>query len=155
MDQEIEQLVVRLARENDWGFERIEGELLKLGYTISHETVGAILRRHGIPPAPRTRDVTELASFDDTLQGPVVGLRLFHRRNVSVREECLDKLLIVNQAHLRRIMREYVEFFNTARPHQGIDQQILVPKTGRRTYGPVRCRNVLGRIIHDYYRDAA
>jgi hypothetical protein len=52
-------------------------------------------------------------------------------------------------------MREYVEFFNTARPHQGIDQQIPVPKTGRRTYGPVGCRNVLGGIIHDYYRDAA
>lgn len=34
----------------------------------------------------------------------------------SVRAECLDKLLILNQAHLRRVMREYVEFFNTARP---------------------------------------
>jgi hypothetical protein len=44
--------VVPLARENDWGFERIEGELLKLGYTISHETVDAILRRYGIPPTP-------------------------------------------------------------------------------------------------------
>jgi transposase len=51
-DKEIEQLVLRLARENDWGYERIEGELLKLGYTISHETVGNILQRHGIPPAP-------------------------------------------------------------------------------------------------------
>jgi putative transposase len=48
----IEQLVLRLARENDWGYERIEGELLKLGYTISHETVSNILERHGIPPAP-------------------------------------------------------------------------------------------------------
>ena len=50
-DREIEQLVVRLARENDWGIERIEGELLKLGYTISHETVGNILRRNNISPA--------------------------------------------------------------------------------------------------------
>ncbi|HMN12642.1 MAG TPA: helix-turn-helix domain-containing protein [Bellilinea sp.] len=51
-DQAIEQLVLRLARENDWGFERIEGELKKLGYAISYETVGNILRRHGIPSAP-------------------------------------------------------------------------------------------------------
>ena len=51
-DKKIEQLVLRLARENDWGYERIEGELLKLGYTISHETVGNILQRHEIPPAP-------------------------------------------------------------------------------------------------------
>jgi putative transposase len=51
-NREIERLVIRLARENDWGIERIEGELLKLGYKISHETVGNILERHGIPPAP-------------------------------------------------------------------------------------------------------
>ncbi len=50
--KEIEPLVLRLARENDWGYERIEGELLKLGDDISHETVGNILERHGIPPAP-------------------------------------------------------------------------------------------------------
>jgi hypothetical protein len=61
----------------------------------------------------------------------------------SVREECLDKALIINQAHLRRVMREYVTFFNTARPHQGIDQQILVPPASRAASGPVRCRNVL------------
>lgn len=48
-DREIERLVVRLARENGWGNERIEGELLKLGYEISDETVANILRRHGIP----------------------------------------------------------------------------------------------------------
>ena len=73
----------------------------------------------------------------------------------SVREECLDKLLIINQAHLRRVMIEYIEFFNTARPHQGLDQQIPVPTIARETTGPVRCRKVLGGIIHDYYRDAA
>jgi putative transposase len=73
----------------------------------------------------------------------------------SVREECLDKVLILNQAHLRRVMREYIAFFNTARPHQGIDQQIPVPLASRATSDPVRCRKVLGGILHDYYRDAA
>lgn len=42
---------MRLARENDWGNGKIEGELLKLGYEISNETVGNILKRHEIPPA--------------------------------------------------------------------------------------------------------
>ena len=69
--------------------------------------------------------------------------------------ECLDKLLIINQAHLRRVMCEYVAFFNTARPHQGIEQQIPVPQTRHHIDGLVRCRNVLGGILHDYYRDAA
>ena len=73
----------------------------------------------------------------------------------SVREECLDKLLIINQAHLRRVMREYMAFFNTARPHQGLDQRIPVPMIDLENTGPVRSRVVLGGIIHDYYRDAA
>jgi transposase InsO family protein len=72
-----------------------------------------------------------------------------------VREECLNKLLIFNEAHLRRVMRDYVEFFNTARPHQGLDQQIPIPKTSGQGNGSVHCRNVLGGILHDYYRDAA
>jgi putative transposase len=45
-----------------------------------------------------------------------------------IREECLDKVLILNQAHLRSVMREYVGFFNTTRPHQGINQQIPAPQ---------------------------
>ena len=73
----------------------------------------------------------------------------------SVREECLDKLLIFIQAHLRRVMRDYIEFFNTARPHQGIEQQIPISQTSHQADGPVCCRNVFGGIIHDYYRDAA
>lgn len=62
----------------------------------------------------------------------------------SVREECLDRLLIINQAHLRRVMREYTAYFNTARPHQGLDQRIPVPELPQQTTGPVRCRAVLG-----------
>ena len=50
---DIRQLVVRLARENRWGYTRILGELRKLGITcISRQTVKAILKEHGIAPAP-------------------------------------------------------------------------------------------------------
>jgi transposase InsO family protein len=73
----------------------------------------------------------------------------------SAREECLDKLLIINQTHLRRVMHEYVVFFNTVHPHQGLAQQIPVPGITHDNTGPVRCRVVLDGIIHDYYRDAA
>ena len=52
-NQEIERLVVRLARENrDWGNLKIAGELAKLDIELSDETVADILRRHGIPHAP-------------------------------------------------------------------------------------------------------
>jgi hypothetical protein len=60
MDQEIEVLAVRMARENrTWGYDRIQGALTHLGYTISDQTVGNILKRHGIPPAlERKKTVT-------------------------------------------------------------------------------------------------
>ena len=45
----------------------------------------------------------------------------------SVRRECLDHILILSEKHVRRIIREYCAFFNRARPHQGIDQQIPIP----------------------------
>jgi len=44
---------VRMAKENvTWGYDRIVGALSNLGHTLSDETVGNILRRNGIPPAP-------------------------------------------------------------------------------------------------------
>ncbi len=224
--------------------------MLKLGYTISHETVGNILQRHGIPPAPEretspswrhlmTHYKEQLLACDFftvetlflqtlyvlvfieigtrrvhfagctahpdsawitqqarqvmwTLEDRDPAIRFLIRDNDkkftppfdtvfrsegidviptpyrapnansfaerwirSVREECLDQLLILNQVHLRRVMREYIEFFNPARPHQGLDQQIPVPNMNHENTGPVRCRAVLGGVIHDYFRDAA
>jgi len=73
----------------------------------------------------------------------------------SVREECLDRLLITNEAHLRRVLTEYVAYFNKAQPHQGLDQQCPIPIERGRKDGPVHRRDVLGGIIHDYYREAA
>ena len=50
--QEIEHLVCKMARENEWGYERIQGELEKLEITISKSSVANILRRNGLPPSP-------------------------------------------------------------------------------------------------------
>jgi putative transposase len=60
IDQELEALVVRMARENrSWGYDRIVGAVANLGYRISDQTVGNILKRHDIPPAPeRTKTLT-------------------------------------------------------------------------------------------------
>jgi putative transposase len=41
----------------------------------------------------------------------------------SVREECLDHLLIINERHLNHVLREYSQYYDKARPHQGLDQQ--------------------------------
>jgi hypothetical protein len=64
IDKEIADLVVRMARENrSWGYDRIVGALMNLGYRISDQTVGNILKRHGVPPAPIRKTTTTWKEF--------------------------------------------------------------------------------------------
>src|SRR5207302_4883361 len=59
VDQELEALVVRMAREKrSWGYDRIVGALANLGHTISAQTVGNMLKRHGVPSAPERKTTT-------------------------------------------------------------------------------------------------
>jgi hypothetical protein len=56
---EVQALIVRLARENPrWGYVRIKGELLKLGYEVSATAIRMTSRRRGIPPAPQRAGLT-------------------------------------------------------------------------------------------------
>jgi transposase InsO family protein len=62
--REVEQLIVRMASENrDWGYDRIVGALANLGYEVSDQTVGNVLQRHGVPPAPERKHTTTWATF--------------------------------------------------------------------------------------------
>ena len=64
VDQEIEQLIVRFATDNrDWGYDRIAGAVTNLGHAVSDQTVGNILKRHGIPPAPERKKTTTWKEF--------------------------------------------------------------------------------------------
>jgi transposase len=61
---EIEKWVIRMARENrSWGYDRIQGASKHLGYTISDQTVGNILKRQGIPPAPERKGTVSWGEF--------------------------------------------------------------------------------------------
>jgi len=61
---DIEELVVRLARENPaWGYDRIAGAVHNLGHQISDQTVGNILQRQGFGASPERRRNTTWASF--------------------------------------------------------------------------------------------
>ena len=249
-DKELERLVVRLAKENGWGNGKIEGELVKLGYTLTDETVGNILRRYNIPPVPERETSPSWRHLMRHYRGQIlacdfftvetlflktlyvlffieVGSRRVHfagctahpngewvtqqaRQMVwelegrpepmrfllhdndgkftelfdtvfaserikvihtpyrapnanayaerwvrTVREECLDKILILNEGHLRQVLLEYVAYYNDARPHQGLEQRIPTASSAPAPHGPIRCRDVLSGIIHDYYREAA
>ncbi len=244
-------MIIRLAKENsDWGYDRIAGELLKLGYALDPTPVKNVLKRAGIVPAPKRRkgsnwrtflqhykqqmlacdfftietvhlktlyvlffielgtrqvhlagctehpnavwvaqqarqlcwklenralpmrflihdnDTTFTTVFDAVFQAQ--GIEVVHtpfqapnanafaeRWIRSVRQEFLDHLVLLGQWHTRRVLTEYVSFYNSRRPHQGLDQQCPVPLTVVSGGDPVQRRDVLGGIIHDYAREAA
>jgi putative transposase len=250
ISEELHRLVIRLANENtDWGYDRIAGELLKLGYPIDSTTVKNVLKRAGVLPAPERRkgsnwrtflrhyqqmlacdfltietvnlktlyilffielgtrqvhlagctehpnamwvtqqarqrcwqlddrpvpmrflihdnDTTFTVSFDTVFQAQGIAVihTPFHAPNAnavaerwirSVRQECLDKLVLLGGWHVRRVLADYVTFYNTRRPHQGLAQQCPIPLTMVSHGGLVQRRDVLGGIIHDYLRPAA
>jgi len=64
VDEESERLVVRMAKENPgWGYDRIVGAMANLGLRLSDQTVGNILLRHDIPPAPQRKQATSWKDF--------------------------------------------------------------------------------------------
>lgn len=77
----------------------------------------------------------------------------------TVRNECLDRVFILNERHLRSVLTTYVDHYNRERPHRG---RALLPPEGRsniQTLSPTRDtiarRDRLGGLIHEYYREAA
>jgi transposase InsO family protein len=250
ISQEIEELIIRLAQENaSWGYGKIAGELLKLGFKVSQSTIRNVLNRHGIVPAPvrhgslgwrhlmahykqqilacdfftvetlwlqtlyvlfyievgtrrvhlagvtaqpdgfwvaqqarqyvwklensevkprfliRDNDKKFTAAHDTIFRSEHIRIirtpiqapnaNAFAERWVrTVRQECLDHLLIFNEAHLRRVLQAFVDYYNTCRPHQGLEQQSPIPRQYPNSNGPIQRREVLG-IINDYYRGSA
>ena len=78
IDPELEALVVRIAQENrSWGYDRIAGALANLGLTVSDQTVGNILKRHGIPPAPERKTTTMWKEFIRTHLDVLVAADFF------------------------------------------------------------------------------
>jgi transposase InsO family protein len=251
LDPEIRDLVVRLGRENPrWGCIRIQGELRKLGVRVGATTIRTILRRAGLPPAPRrsgpswseflraqaqrilamdfftvetgwlrtlyvlfaievgtrrahvlgvTRNPNSawavqqarnlamgdrlrgvrflIRDRDSKFSGPfdevfrTEGVRIiktpirapranaFAERWVrTVREECLDHLLVFGRRHLHTILEEYVAHYNAERPHRSLGRVPPdAPPEARASpvLSDVRRREVLGGLIHEYYRSAA
>jgi putative transposase len=75
---EVEALIVRFARENSgWGYDRIVGALANLGHAVSDQTVGNILRRYGIQPAPKRSQNTSWKEFISSHMAVLAGTDFF------------------------------------------------------------------------------
>ena len=113
----------------------------------------------------RDRDSKFTATFDEVFRSE--GLRLIkapiaaprakahaERWVGSARRECLDRILIVSRRQLETVLREYVAYYNTHRPHRSLDQHPPLLKT--RPVPPpdlewrVRRRERLGGLLHEY-----
>jgi putative transposase len=125
----------------------------------------------------RDRDTRYVASFDEVFkaEGTEILRTPFRTPNANafaerfvrtVRSECLDHLLVVNEAHLERILRSYVGHYNGYRPHQGLSQEIPARECASpppaatdpvsrhwhlgRHPGRIRRHDRLGGLIHEY-----
>jgi putative transposase len=253
IDPPVAELIVLMARQNPgWGYQRIQGELLKLGHRVGASTVRRILKRLRIPPAPvrdtnlrwrqflqaqastmlacdffhvdcaltlrriyvffvievhsryvrlmgatsnpdgpwttqlarnlladlgdraatfsclvRDRAGQFTAAFDATLIDAAIDVvkipprcpqaNSYAERFVrTVRSEVTDRMLIFGRRHLITVLTEYVEHYNTQRPHRG--QQLRPPRPPAIPDQPdvatVYRHPVLGGLVNEYRRAA-
>ncbi len=121
--------------------------------------IGGMLERFSF--LIRDRDTKFSRAFDTVCQSE--GMRVirtpvanaYAERFVrTIRRECLDWILIRSQRHLAHVASEYVEHYNTERPHRGLG--LLPPDPPPRPVaGPIERHDRLGGLIHHYERNAA
>jgi putative transposase len=116
------------------------------------------------------RDTKFTREFDERLQARGIAvkrlrplspnLNAFVERWIqSVKQECLDHFVVLGETHLNHLVSEYVEHYETERPHQGLGNSVLIPKKPPDESVPVPdqliCRKRLGGLLKSYSRRAA
>ena len=139
-----------------------------MGHTQQARNLGLDLADHGARLLIRDRDSKYSATFDEMFRSG--GIRVVktpvrapqanaiaERLIRTVRAECLDWLLILNRRHLERVLRVYVEHYNTQRPHRALALRPPQPREPppTATTGAIKLHDRLGSLNHEYYRDAA
>ena len=69
----------------------------------------------------------------------------------SIRRECVDQLVVMGEAHLRRILRAYAGYYNDIRTHRSLDKDAPVTRPAQRT-GIISSRPILGGLHQHYVR---
>lgn len=134
--------VAQQARQLVWKFEDTHISFRCLirdndkKYTDAFDTVFESLQTHIIPTPIRAPNANAY----------------MERWVRTVREKCLDHILIINETHLRRVLSEFLDYYNAHRPHQGLHQQSPIPRPATFATGHVIRRKILGGIINDYSR---
>jgi hypothetical protein len=144
---EIRRLIRDMSLANRlWGAPRIHGELLKLapdylvrdrdgsyGHAVTRRLAAMGIRDH--PTAPRS-------PWQNGHVERLIG---------SIRRECLDHIVVFGEAHLRRILSAYGDYYNELRTHLSLDKDSPVHRPIQRL-GQVVARPILGGLHHRYCR---
>ncbi len=71
----------------------------------------------------------------------------------SIKEECLNKIIPIGEAHLRHAVSEYVDHYHRERNHQGMGNQLLLESDeSELSHGTIHCRQRLGGMLRYYHR---
>jgi len=102
---EIERLILRFARENSgWGYDRIAGALANLGHRVADQTVGNVLRRHGLAPAPKRNQTTRWKDFLASHVAVLSGIDFFTAEVLTWRGLSTYYILFLIQHETRRVL---------------------------------------------------
>jgi putative transposase len=135
--------------------------------TQQARNLGLDFADQGIRFLIRDRDSKYSSAFDEVFRSEQIRIvktpvrapktnALAERVVRTVRTECLDWLLILNRRHLERVLRVYLDHYNTQRPHRALELQPPEPRPeARTTVGEIRRRDRLGGLIHEYHRASA
>jgi transposase InsO family protein len=105
ISRKVEQLIVRMAKENtDWGYDRIVGALANLGYEVCDQTVGNVLQRHGLPPAPERKRITSWPAFIRTHLALLAGTDFFTAEVLTLRGLITYYVLFFIHLESRRVV---------------------------------------------------
>ncbi len=85
------------------------------------------------------------------------NLNAFAERFVrSIKEGCLDQMILFGERSLRRAIHEYLAHYHRERSHQGLGNRLIEPEDGvGENHGNIQCRERLGGVLRYYYRQAA
>jgi hypothetical protein len=134
-----------MAEENrDWGYDGIVGALANLGYEISDQTVGNILRRHAVPPAPERKHTTTRPAFIRTHLALLAGTDFFTAEVLTLRGLVTYYLLFFIHLASRRVDIAGI----TVHPGERWMQQIARNVTMKGCGALRDCRYLLGHEIH-------
>jgi transposase InsO family protein len=74
----------------------------------------------------------------------------------SIRRECLDHTIVINEKHLRRVLRDYFKYYHASRTHLGLEKDCPSPRPVEPPeLGPICTESMVGGLHHRYYRQAA